>query len=117
MIWLVLVLGAVAAGRLTGQGDAEANFRAVTACAGEHVLVALVGVSLGLYGRDRIRLRRAYPSPTLCYCGKLLMAAAVALTATLLFSPVQWPLSWLTWFSVGGAGGAAVWIGNLPMRV
>jgi hypothetical protein len=117
VIWLIIVLGSVCAGRILGQGAAAANLRAASSLAPELLLVFLLGVTLGLYGRDRIRLRRAYASPSLSYLGKVLLVAFLSPAATFVLSPVDWPVAWLPAFAAGGAIGAAVWIGNLPPRL
>jgi hypothetical protein len=117
MIWLIIVLGSVAAGRLLGQGDVAANLRAATSLAPELLLLALFGVTLGLYGRDRIRLRKSYASPSLAYSGKLCFVVSFSAAATFILAPVDWPVWWLHGFAAAGAAGAASWIGNLPPRL
>jgi hypothetical protein len=117
MIWMALVLGSVGAGWLLGRGDAAANLQAAVAAAPEPLLLSLLGVMVGLYGRDRIRLRRTYPSPSFAYVGKLICAASLAPAATFLFAPVDWPVTWLPGFAAGCGGGAALWLSNLPLRV
>jgi hypothetical protein len=117
MIWLVLVAAAVGAGWLLGHGDAAANVRAAAAAAPRDLLVVLQGVTLGWCGRDRIRLRRTYASPTLAYLGKLLGFAGLAGAATFAASPVAWGPAWLDAFAASTALGAGVWIGNLPARL
>ena len=117
MIWMALVLASVGAGWLLGRGDAAANFQAAVDAAPEPLLLFLLGLTAGLYGRDRIRLRRAHPSPSFAYVGKLLFMACVAPAATFLFAPVDWPVTWLPGFAAGGGGAAALWLGNLPMRL
>lgn len=69
MIWIVIFAAAVGAGWLTGHGDAAANARAAAEAAPADLLGALLGLTAGLYGRDRARLGRAYASPTLAYLG------------------------------------------------
>jgi hypothetical protein len=117
MIWTVFVLASVAAGWLLGRGDAAANLQAAVNAAPEPLLLCLLGAILGLVGRDRIRLRRAFPSPSFAYAGKFLFVACLAPAATFLLAPVDWPVSWLPVFAAGCGGGAALWVGNLPMRV
>ena|SRR5436190_1872877 len=117
MIWAVVVLGSVAAGWLLGRGDAAANLHAAAESASPSLLLALLGVTVGLYGRDRIRLRKSYASPSLGYSGKLLFVAAFAPAATFVLAPVDWPVTWLPGFAAGCAGGAALWLGNLPLRL
>jgi hypothetical protein len=117
MIWLVAVLGAVGAGWLLGRGDASLNMNAAAASAPVHLLTASLGVTFGLYGRDCIRLRRTYASPTLAYTGKLLFFASLAPAAAVILSPVAWPVSSLHFSSAGCALGTALWLGNLPTRL
>ena len=117
MIWLILVLGSVGAGRLLGQGSAAANFQAASNLAPELLLMNLLGVVLGLYGRDRTRLRRSYASPSLAYGGKFCLVAFLAPATTFVLSPVDWPVWWLHGFAAGCAVGATLWIGNLPPRL
>jgi hypothetical protein len=117
MIWMALVLASVGAGWLLGRGDAAANLQAAVDAAPEPLLLCLLGAIVGLYGRDRIRLRRAYPSPSFAYAGKLAFAACLAPTATFLLAPVDWPVAWLPAFAAGCGGGAALWLSNLPLRV
>ena len=117
MIWLILVLGSVAAGRFLGQGDAGANLRAASSLAPELLLLTVLGLTLGLYARDRTRLRKSYASPSLAYSGKFCFIMSLAAAATFVFAPVDWPASWLHGFAAGGAAGAALWIGNLPPRL
>jgi hypothetical protein len=114
MIWLALILVSVGAGWLFGHGEATLR---VDAAAPEHLLLALFGVTLGLVGRDRIRLRRTYASPSLAYAGKFALAVSAAGAATWMFAPVDWPAWWLQGFAAGGAGGAALYLGNLPLRL
>ena len=117
MIWVAAILGSVGAGWLLGRGDAAVNLRAAAEASSETLLVVLLGVTFGLYGRDRIRLRRSWPSPSLAYSGKLMFVAALAPALTFVLAPVDWPVAWLTGFAAGCAGGAACWLGNLPLRL
>jgi hypothetical protein len=117
MIWIVLVLASVVAGWLLGRGDAAANVQAAAETAPQPLLLCLLGAFLGLYGRDRIRLRRAFPSPSFAYAGKFLFVASLAPAVTFVLAPVDWPVSWLPGFAAGCAGGAALWVGNLPLRL
>lgn len=117
MIWMALVLASVGAGWLFGRGDATANLQAAAESFSQPILLALLGVTGGLYGRDRIRLRRSWPSPSLAYAGKLVFAAALAPAATFLFAPVDWPLTWLSGFAAGCGGGLGLWLSNLPLRL
>ena len=117
MIWLIIVLGSVVTGRLLGQGDAAANLRAASSLAPQLLLLGLLGVTLGLYGRDRIRFRKSYASPSLAYSGKLCFVAFLSAAATFVLAPVDWPVWWLHGFATGCAAGAASWIGNLPPRL
>ncbi len=104
-------------GWLAGQGDAAANARAAGSSAPADLLGAMLGVTLGLYGRDRVRLRRTYTSPTLAFLGKRLFLAAVVAVGVYVLFPVAWPRPCLDVFAAAGALGAAVWIGNLPTRL
>jgi hypothetical protein len=117
MIWLVLVLGSIGAGWLFGHGDASDNAFAASASAPVHLLTAALGVTFGLYGRDRIRLRRTYASPTLAYLGKALFFVSLSPAAAWILSPVAWPMSSLHLSAGGCALGAALWLGNLPTRL
>ena len=117
MIWLAVVLGSIAAGWVMGHGNAAANLRAASDLAPELLLVALVGLNLGLYGRDRTRLHRAHASPSLAQLGKLGVVGFLSPAATFVFAPVDWPASWLHGFAAGGAAALAIWIGNWPPRL
>jgi hypothetical protein len=117
MIWLVAVLGSVGAGWLAGHGDAAANARAAAASAPADLMAAMLGVTLGLYGRDRVRLHRTYASPTLAYLGKALLFAFLSPAAAWTLAPVAWPPSCLHLFAAGCGAGAGIWLGNLPSRL
>ena len=117
MIWAAVVLGSVGLGWLLGHGDAAANLRAASMSAPEPLLLTVLGVTLGLYGRDRTRLRKSYASPSLAFAGKFLFVAFLAPAATFVLAPVDWPAAWLHGFAAGCAGGAALWVGNLPPRL
>ncbi len=117
MIWIVFLAAAVGAGWALGHGDAAANARAAAASAPVDLLVALQGLALGLYGRDRIRLRRTYASPALAYLGKRLLLAAAIAAATFALSPVDWSGDSPRALAAAGALGAAVWVGNLPVKL
>jgi len=117
MIWLAAVLASVGAGWLLGHGDAAANARAAVESAPQNLLTAILGLTTGLYARERIRLRRTYASPTLAYLGKLLVFASLAPATAWVFAPLSWPSSCLHLFSAGVAAGALIWLGNLPSRL
>ncbi len=117
MIWIVIFAAAVGAGWLLGHGDAAANARAAAQAAPADLLGAMLGATLGLYGRDRIRLRRTYASPSLAWLGKRLLLGAAGAAAVFVLSPVEWPRTCLDAFAAAGAVGAAVWIGNLPAKL
>ena len=117
MIWLTVLPAALGAGWLLGGGDAATNLRAALQASPIHLLAVLQGVTVGLYGRERIRLRRAYASPTLAYLGKRLFLAALTGAATFAGSPVDWAASSLHAFAASAALGAAMWVGNLPSRL
>lgn len=117
MIWAALVLASVGAGWLLGRGDASANLETASSSAPVHLLLVLLGATLGLYGRDRVRLRRAYASPSLAYAGKFLFFAGLAPAATWSLAPVDWPAALLPALAAGCAAGVATWIANLPPRL
>jgi hypothetical protein len=117
MIWLVVVLGSVGAGWLLGRGDADSNLRSASESAPETVLTVLLGVAIGLYGRDRIRLRRTYASPSIAYLAKALFFASLSPAAAWMFAPINWPAWSLQLCAIGCASGAALWLGNLPARL
>jgi hypothetical protein len=117
MIWMLGFASAVGAGWLLGHGDAAANARAAAASAPLDLLMALHGVTLGLCGRDRVRLHRAHASPTLAWLAKRAWLGALAGAAVCVLSPVDWPPASLHAFSAAAAFGGALWIGNLPVRL
>lgn len=117
MIWLVFFASAVGAGWLLGQGDAAENARAASSAAPGALLVAMLGVTVGLCARDRVRLRRAYASPTLAWLGKRLLLASSAAASVYVLSPVAWTAECLVPFAASAALGGAVWLGNLPPRL
>jgi hypothetical protein len=117
MIWMVIVLGSVGFGWLLGHGDAPANLRRAADSLPQNLLGALLGITVGLYRRERIRLRRTYASPTMAYLGKGLLFAAVSAAATAVFAPVAWPPLVLALCAGLIAVGVSVWLGNLPSRL
>jgi len=117
MKWVLLAAASVASGWLLGEGDAAANWRAAEARGPAGLLGLVLGVAVGLYGRDRVRLRRTYASPSLAWLGKRLLVAALSAAATFALSPVGWPPESLHAFSAAAAAGAAAWVGNLPPRL
>lgn len=117
MIWLVVLLGSIGAGWLLGHGDAAANLRAAAASAPLCLSTAMMGVTLGLYGRDRIRLRRTYASPSLAFLGKTLFVFSLSPAAAWMLAPIAWPPLCLQVCSAGCAIGAAIWLGNLPSKL
>ncbi len=117
MIWIVLAAASVASGWAFGDGDAARNWRAAAAGAPADLLGAALGAALGLYGRERIRLRRTYASPTTAFLGKRLLFAALAAAATFALSPVAWPPEAMHAFAAAAAAGAAAWVGNLPPKL
>lgn len=117
MIWAVLVLASVGAGWMFGHGDVSLNARAAAETSAPDLLTALLGVTGGWYGRERVRLRRAYASPTLSYLGKALFFASLSPAAAGAFSPVSWPAPWIHLFAAGCAAGAGIWLANLPSRL
>jgi hypothetical protein len=117
VIWLVAGVASVATGWLLGRGDAAANWSAASAGALADALLTGLGVTLGLYGRDRIRLRRTYASPAAAYLGKRFTFAALAAAATFTLSPVDWPPESMHAFAAAAAAGATAWVGNLPPKL
>jgi peptidoglycan/LPS O-acetylase OafA/YrhL len=117
MIWVVVVLGSVGSGWLLGHGDVVANGRYAVESASQHLLTVMLGVTIGLYGRDRVRLRRAYASPSMAYAGKALFFASLSLACAWSFSPLDWPTSCLHASAAAGAVGASAWTGNLPPKL
>ena len=117
MIWAALVLASVAAGWGLGRGDAEANLRAAERGAPALLLIASFGGTLGLFGRDRLRRRVAYASPTRGLAAKGLAALSVAGASAFAFSPVAWPPESLRAFAALFAAGFAGWLANLPRRL
>jgi hypothetical protein len=117
MIWVALVLASVGAGWLFGHGDAAANARSAAASAPQDLLTATLGVTTGLYARERVRMRRTYASPTLAYAAKCLFFASLASAAAWTLSPLDWPPTSLHLFASTGAVGGCVWLGNLPTRL
>ena len=117
MIWLVVFAAAIGSGWLFGHGDASSNLRAATEAATAALLLSMLGVTVGLYGRDRVRLGKAYSSPTLAWLSKRLLMASIAAAATFALSPVAWPSDCVTAFAAASALGGAVWVGNLPVRL
>lgn len=117
MIALVVTIASVGGGWLLGHGDAAANARAAAAGAPVSLLVGLLGLTGGLYGRERIRHRRTHASPTVAYVGKRAALAALAASATFVLSPVAWPAGCLPLFAAAFAAGSAAWVGNLPIKL
>jgi hypothetical protein len=117
MIWAALVLASVAAGWGLGRGDAESNLRAAERGAPVLLLIASLGVTLGLFGRDRLRRRTTYASPTRGMAAKGLAALSAAAVAAFAFSPVDWPPESLRAFAALFAAGFAGWLANLPRRL
>ena len=117
MIWMVLILGSLGLGWLFGHGDVGANLTAATRSLPEHLLGALLGITTGLYRRQRIRLRRTHASPTLAYLGKLFLFAALSMAAPAVLAPVNWPAPVLGICIAAAAVGSSVWLGNLPWRL
>jgi hypothetical protein len=77
----------------------------------------LLGLTLGLYNRDRIRLRRTYASPALAYLGKLILFASLSGAATFALSPVEWKTGHLHLLAASAAVGLFIWLGNLPAKL
>ena len=116
MIWIALVGAAVASGWLLGHGD-PAALAWTGPDAPKAGLLASLALTLGFYGRERLRLRRTYASPTTAYLGKLAAMVSLAVAATSLFAPVDWPVQALYAAAAGLAGGGASWIANLPRKL
>jgi hypothetical protein len=117
VIWLVIAGAAVAGGWLLGEGDAAANWRTARAAAAADLVGASLGLSVGLLLRERIRLRRAYASPTRSYGGKRVAQAAAVAAAVFALSPVDWPPACLHAFAAAAGAGLALWSGNLPVKL
>lgn len=117
MIWLFIVPAAVGSGWLLGHGDAAANLRVVMEAGTPTALLMLQGVTLGLCGRDRVRLRRAFSSPTLAWLGKRLCLGCLTVGITYAMAPVAWAPSVFTSCVIGSAIGGMVWLGNLPVKL
>ncbi len=117
MIWLAMILGSVGLGWLLGGGDASENVRSAAAGLPVNLLGLLLGFTIGLYRRERIRLRRTYASPTVAYLGKALLFASAAASVTAVASPVAWPAIVLPATVGAAAVGTAFWVGNLPSRL
>jgi len=117
VIWMVAVLGSVGMGWLLGHGDAVANGRYAAETAPQNLLAVMLGITIGLYGRDRVRLRQAYSSPSMSYLGKALLFASLSLGCAWSFSPLDWPPCCLQGSAAACAAGASCWVGNLPPRL
>ena len=117
MIWVVALLGSVGAGWLLGHGNAEANGRYAAETAPQNLLTVMLGITIGLYGRDRVRLRRTYCSPTLSYCGKVILFSSLSCGAAWALSPLDWPPCSLQGSVAASAVGVSTWLGNLPPRL
>lgn len=117
LIWLLGFGAALGAGWLLGGGDAAANARAAEAAAPAALLTAMLGVTLGLFGRERVRLRRTYASPTAAYLGKRLLWLALGAAGVYALSPVAWPAGCVPLFAAAAALGALAWLSNLPSRL
>jgi len=117
MIWLAIVLASVGAGWIFGHGDAAFNAACAAESAPQDLLTGVLGVTIGLYGRDRVRLRRTYASPSLCYAGKVLLFVSLSPATAWTLSPLAWPPACLHLFSAGVALGVSIWLGNLPPRL
>jgi len=116
VIWLVLVGAAIGAGWLLGHGNAE-SLAWTAPEAPKAGLLASLALTLGVYGRERLRLRQSYASPTRAYLGKFTAMAGLAVAAAYLLAPVDWPLDVLYGSAAGVAGGGALWISNLPRKL
>lgn len=117
MIWIALAAVSIALGWVFGRGDAEANLAAARLTAPLWGLVLLLGLTAGGYGRDRVRLRRTYASPTRGWLAKTLLFAGVSAGGTFLAAPVDWSPEVLPFLAAVAASGLAVWMGNLPEKL
>jgi hypothetical protein len=117
VIWIVIAAAMTALGWLLGTGTASANWDRARDRAAELALLLLLGACGGWLGRDRVRLRWSYASPSRAWGGKTLffLSGAAALTASA--SPVSWPETALPGCAALAACGLAVWLGNLPQRL
>ncbi len=117
MIWIALAGVSIAAGWVFGRGDAEANLAAARLSAPLWSLVLLLGLTAGGYGRDRVRLRRTYASPTRGWLSKVLLFAGLLSGLTFVGAPVDWSPEVLPWLAALAASGLAGWMGNLPEKL
>lgn len=117
MIWIALTGVSIALGWVFGRGDAEANLAAARLTAPLWGLVLLLGLTAGAYGRDRVRLRRTYASPTRGWLAKVLFFAGLLCGLTFVGSPVDWRPEVLPWLAGLAASGLAFWMGNLPEKL
>ena len=117
MIWMVALLGSIGMGWLLGHGDAEANRRYAVETAPQNLLTLMLGITIGLYGRDRVRMRQAYASPSMSYAAKSLFFASLSLGSAWSLSPLDWPPCCIQASAAACAVGACIWLGNLPPRL
>lgn len=117
MIWIALAGVSIAVGWVFGRGDAEANLAAARATSPLWGLVLLLGLTAGGYGRDRVRLRRTYASPTRSWLAKVLLFAGLLSGLTFISAPVDWSPESLPWLAGLAASGLAFWMGNLPEKL
>jgi hypothetical protein len=117
MIWIALILGSVGLGWLLGRGDWSDNFRAASDTLVPNLFGVLLGLTTGVYRRERIRRRRTYASPSVAYIGKGILFSAVAVGTTAAASPVAWAPDVLPLASAAAAVGLSLWVGNLPPKL
>ena len=117
MIWIAAAIASVGAGWLLGGGDASVNGRTFAEMSSQAFLVSLLGVTVGLCVRDRVRLGHGYASPTLGWLGKRLLLASLCGAATFALSPVAWPSGCVPAFAAATALGGLTWLGNLPTKL
>jgi hypothetical protein len=117
MIWIALVAAAAGCGWLLGTGSQAANLEAARAGAPLWGAVLCLGLTGGGYGRERVRRRLAYASPTRAWLAKVAGMAGLIGMGTFAGSPVAWDPSWLPWMAGLAASGIAGWVSNLPRRL
>jgi membrane associated rhomboid family serine protease len=117
VIWLASAVAAALLGWAFGTGDQSANLRAARTSAPSWGLLILLAATLGGFGRERLRLRRSYASPTRAWLGKTLAAAGLIVLGTFAGTPVDWDPVQVSWAAAGAGLGGALWLANLPRKL